>query len=92
MWLVTALGVFLLFRAMRLTASAPRGTTLFGSMLVGWGSFNLVEGIIDHHILGIHHVLSGSAHQTVADWIFLAISALLVVGGSLLRRSSVGKL
>jgi uncharacterized membrane protein len=25
-------------------------------MLIGFGLFNLVEGIIDHHLLGIHHV------------------------------------
>lgn len=25
-------------------------------MLMGFGIFNLVEGIIDHHLLGLHHV------------------------------------
>ena len=25
-------------------------------MLIGFGAFNVVEGIIDHHVLGIHHV------------------------------------
>ena len=25
-------------------------------MLTGFGIFNLVEGIIDHHLLGLHHV------------------------------------
>jgi uncharacterized membrane protein len=33
------------------------GRTFSGSMIAGWGLFNLVEGIIDHHILGIHHVV-----------------------------------
>jgi hypothetical protein len=25
-------------------------------MLAGWGAFNLVEGIVDHQILTVHHV------------------------------------
>jgi len=33
------------------------GQTFFGALMLGWGMFNLVEGVIDHHILGIHHVV-----------------------------------
>ena len=29
---------------------------LVGTMLMGFGIFNLVDGIIDHQILGLHHV------------------------------------
>ena len=29
---------------------------LAGSMLIGFGLFNTVEGLIDHHLLGVHHV------------------------------------
>ena len=25
-------------------------------MLIGFGAFNVVEGLIDHQILGVHHV------------------------------------
>src|SRR4051812_32725026 len=25
-------------------------------MLIGFGTFTLVEGIVDHHVLGLHHV------------------------------------
>ena len=25
-------------------------------MLIGFGLFNTVEGLIDHHLLGVHHV------------------------------------
>ena len=35
------------------------GRRLFGWVLAGWGFFNLVEGIVDHHILEIHHVKAG---------------------------------
>jgi uncharacterized membrane protein len=25
-------------------------------LLAGWGVFNIVEGLIDHQLLGLHHV------------------------------------
>jgi len=28
-------------------------------MLAGWGGFNVVERLIDHHLLGVHHVRVG---------------------------------
>jgi hypothetical protein len=27
-----------------------------GVLLAGWGGFNLVEGLVDHQLLGNHHV------------------------------------
>ena len=58
-------------------------------MFIGFGLFNLVEGIIDHQILGIHHV-----NETVppAQWMywdigFLVWGALMLVGGWSLMRA-----
>ncbi|MFF5532571.1 DUF2243 domain-containing protein [Streptomyces cinerochromogenes] len=58
---------------------------LWGWILVGWGLFNLVEGVLDHHILGIHHVHSGP-HQMWWDLAFLVLGAVLLAGGWLLQR------
>jgi uncharacterized membrane protein len=55
--------------------------------LAGWGLFNLVEGLVDHHLLGIHHV-RGGPYQLWWDLGFLAFGAALVAGGLLLRRGS----
>jgi uncharacterized membrane protein len=63
-----------------------RSRVLWGWALVGWGLFNVVEGVVDHHILGIHHV-RGGPHQLWWDLGFLALGALLVVAGWLLQRS-----
>jgi Predicted membrane protein (DUF2243) len=49
---------------------------------------NLVEGVVDHHILTIHHVREGVGHQTAYDLGFLASGALLLIGGRLLARSA----
>lgn len=67
--------------------SAPGllGPHAVGMDLVGWGLFNLVEGLVNHQILGIHHVKAGD-NQTLWDIAFLAFGALLVVGGYLLQR------
>ena len=87
-WLAVLTGLALLYN--RLTHSRGKVWTsraLWGWVLVGWGLFNLVEGIIDHHILGIHHVRSGE-HQTLWDVGFLLLGLLLVIGGWLLQRSA----
>src|SRR4051812_8381310 len=55
-WIMAALGLAFLWRAGQ-RSDVPWSTRTFvGSLALGWGIFNLVEGAIDHHILGIHHV------------------------------------
>jgi uncharacterized membrane protein len=85
-WLAVLTGLALLYA--RLTGSPRRVWTsreLWGWMLTGWGLFNLVEGLVDHQLLGIHHV-RGGPHQLWWDLGFLALGAALVAGGLLLRR------
>ena len=55
-YVFTVVGVALLWRALH---TGERGTArqLVGLALLGWGLFNVVEGIIDHLLLGIHHVM-----------------------------------
>ena len=59
---------------------------LLGLLFVGWGAFNLVEGIIDHHLLGIHHVRMGT-NQLAWDIAFLMLGALLIGIGWLIARA-----
>ncbi|MFJ6694826.1 DUF2243 domain-containing protein [Streptomyces sp. NPDC091272] len=86
-WLAVLLGLAVLYS--RVTHHRRRVWTsrvLWGWVLVGWGLFNLVEGVLDHHVLGIHHVYAG-AGQVWWDIGFLVLGALLVAGGYLLQRS-----
>lgn len=86
-WLAVLAGLGILYS--RVTHSRGRvwsSRMLWGWIMAGWGVFNVVEGIVDHHLLGIHHVVSGP-NQTVADIAFLLLGALLIVGGWLLQRS-----
>ena len=81
-WIFTALGLFLLARAVAHGVAWSK-RMLLGLILAGWGTFNLVEGVVDHHILGIHHV---KADVPILDLAFLALGALLLVGGLALAR------
>jgi uncharacterized membrane protein len=84
-WVATALGLALLHRAIR-RGAAWSGRKLVGGMLIGWGAFNLVEGIVDHHILGLHHVNEKAANMLAWDLGFLAFGAVLVICGIALSR------
>lgn len=88
-WLLVLAGVWLLFRAWRRWPQARSGRVLAGGMLAGWGAFNLVEGVVDHHLLGLHHVRAGGPGGTWAwDLAFLALGAALLLGGAALARSA----
>jgi uncharacterized membrane protein len=62
-WLVVIAGIWLLWRQATVEQRAPSGRALVGWMLVGWGMFNLVEGVIDHQLLRLHHVRDDLAHH-----------------------------
>lgn len=86
-WIVSLAGTAMLFRAARHRGPAWSGRVLIGAMLVGWGLFNFIEGLIDHQILGIHHVLPGSPHQLLWDMLFLAFGVVLIIAGWLLIKT-----
>jgi uncharacterized membrane protein len=72
------------------TGTLARSTTpgFVGELLLGWGGFNLVEGIIDHHMLQLHHVRDMPVHVPLYDWIFLAVGGVgfLLMGWKLGRQ------
>jgi len=87
-WMTTLAGVIVLHRAGRMLDGRPRfwsGKALAGAMLLGWGLFNLVEGLIDHHILHLHHVIERLG-LSFYDWLFLASGVALVFVGVMLMR------
>jgi uncharacterized membrane protein len=87
-WIVTVVGVLLLLVAERPARDARR--RFLGGLLIGWGGFNLVEGIVDHHILSLHHVRPGP-DESVWDLAFLAWGAVMLVAGLWLARTAHGR-
>ncbi|WP_251027867.1 DUF2243 domain-containing protein [Bacillus sp. ISL-41] len=57
-----------------------------GGIFIGGGAFNLVEGIVDHHILQVHRVKPLAENPLMYDLAFLAIGALLVIIGLMIKR------
>ena len=87
-WVATAAGLWLLWRAGRRGDASWSGRALLGLLAIGWGLFNLVEGIVDHHILTIHHVRYSGRDALPWDLGFLAFGALLIAAGWWLYRSA----
>src|SRR5215207_3979905 len=86
-WLIVMAATVMMVRAWQRRELAPPWRMHAGLMLAGWGVFNLVEGLIDHQILGLHHVRDDLGGPLGWDLAFLASGALLVAGGlSLARR------
>lgn len=89
-YLLTVAGCVALFRAAARPDALWSGRVFAGSLLSGWGLFNLVEGLIDHHLLQIHHVRPASPNPLAWDLGFLAFGALLLLLGRALIRSGAG--
>ncbi|GAA4414460.1 DUF2243 domain-containing protein [Actinokineospora soli] len=81
--LLVVVGVVLLNRRSPLPARV-----LWGGIVAGWGVFNVVEGVVDHLVLGVHHVRHGP-DQLVYDLAFLGFGAVLVALGWVLAGRRV---
>jgi uncharacterized membrane protein len=87
-YLFTVAGVVLVLRAWRRPGVPPSGRALLGGVVAGWGVVDLVEGAVDHHLLGVHHVRPGGPGGTLLwDVGFLVWRAAMLVVGYLLARS-----
>jgi uncharacterized membrane protein len=85
-WVMTAIGLRMLWSVGKRQDVPWSGRTFGGALLLGWGLFNVIEGIIDHQLLGLHHVQEYTTNKLPWDLAFLGFGAmLLLVGWSLVR-------
>ena len=85
-WLLVAAGLTATLVAWQQGRLAPPWGMQIGMLLVGWGTFNVVEGLVDHQLLGLHHVRDDLGGPLSWDLGFLAFGALLVAVGMMLAR------
>ena len=82
------MGLFLLWTVLNRPHRPIRMRALTGLLLAGWGMFNVVEGIIDHLLLSLHHVRDDVSNPLVWDGGFLTLGVLLVIVGWTLYRTA----
>lgn len=85
-YLFVVAGLYILWRTAQSHHLYWSSKLLAGTML---GAFNVVEGIVDHHLLGIHHVneLVDGTHRIYFDVGFIVWGAsMLIIGWLLLRQ------
>jgi uncharacterized membrane protein len=86
-WVLVATAMLLTLRAWQRRELAPPWRAHFGMVLAGWGVFNVVEGLIDHQLLGIHHVRDDLGAPPGWDLAFLSLGVVLIAAGLGLTRS-----
>ena len=96
-WVLVFIGMWLAITAWQQGRIAPPWRTHVGLLLAGWGAFNLVEGLVDHHLLRVHHVRDDVTSPLPWDLGFLALGvALVAVGVGLVssgrRPTSTGRM
>lgn len=85
-WALVLAGSVLTLRAWQEGRLAPSWSFHLGLLLVGWGVFNLVEGVVNHHLLQAHHVRDDLGAPLSWDLGFLLLGLVLVGAGALLHR------
>jgi uncharacterized membrane protein len=86
MWVLVVAAAVLTVRARRQGTLSARWSFHAGLVLCGWGVFNIIEGLVDHQLLQIHHVRDDLGGPLAWDLGFLAVSVVLAVGGWFLQR------
>ena len=90
-WIFTVSALVILWRHAHRSHVRWSTKLLAGTVLLGFGGFNVVEGLLNHQLLGLHHV-----NETVPaeQWIywdlgFLAWGAAMFAAGWALKRKGV---
>ena len=81
MWVLVVAAAALTIRARRHGRLSPRWSFHLGLALAGWGVFNVVEGLVNHQLLGIHHVRDDLGGPPVWDLGFLGLSVVMAAAG-----------
>ena len=86
-WLFTLAGLVVLWLTVRRDNTNLSTSVFIGAFCIGAGLFNVVEGILSHHVLQIHHVKPGT-HQLAYDLGFISAGILSIASGWLVLNSS----
>lgn len=85
-WIFVLVGTTLAIKAWQDGRLAPPWSFHIGLLMLGWGVFNVVEGLMNRQLLRIHHVRDDVVEPLPWDAGFLVFGiALIGVGWALVR-------
>jgi uncharacterized membrane protein len=87
---VTGLGLVMLWRWANGASGRLSNTFLAGTVLLGAGVFNVLDGVVSHYVLGVHDVV----HETGAwnpHWVVVSVLLLGTGVGLIVVADSGGK-
>jgi uncharacterized membrane protein len=91
MYVITAVGLWLLWRARGEVPARGADRRLFGNALIGFGAWHVVDGVLSHWVLGIHRIRMDTDNPLLWDLLWLAVFGLVpLVLGWLMRRGGGG--
>lgn len=85
--MIVIVGVILFWKLFHRKNIDTSRRILFGGLVLGWGLFNIVEGIIDHHLLKLHNVREITRYPDLWNYGFLVLSLFMIIAGYSLIRS-----
>ena len=88
-WLFVVAASVVTLQSWRQGRAAPDWSFHVGLVLAGWGVFNVVEGTVNHLLLGVHHVRDDLGGPLSWDIGFLVVGVLQILGGWALHRRGV---
>lgn len=86
MYVIGAVGLWLLWRSRGQFASFGSGSRFAATLFIGFGVWHLIDAVLNHWILGLHHI-----RETVSSWLawdlaFFALGLVCVGIGLFLHR------
>ncbi|MBK3800345.1 DUF2243 domain-containing protein [Azospirillum brasilense] len=91
MYVVAAVGLWLLWRSRRRFAEPGADRLLFANALIGFGVWHILDGVLSHWILGIHRIRMDSANPLLWDLLwFVVFGVAVAAAGWRLRRGGGG--
>ncbi|MFC7398710.1 DUF2243 domain-containing protein [Chelatococcus sp. GCM10030263] len=89
MYVIAAIGLWLLWTALR-SPGHRAGRRLFAAMLIGFGSWHVVDAVLSHWLLGIHRIRMDSGSPLAWDLLWLALFGIIPLLAGLLMRKGQG--
>ena len=89
MYVIAAWGLVALWRAHRREAAVPRGI-IVGALLVGFGTWHVIDTLLSHWFLGIHRIRIDSPNPLAWDLLWLAVFGIVPLALGLRLRGGGG--